>query len=159
MMAFELVEQSTPTTEIVEGGPVCVLVSGKTLTEKKTNVVANATVAAQAFLVAQKGKVGKVAREGLALHGEAMIARRARNGDYRPLAEAIAALTGETLTISSRAAYETLEDRFSDKIADLKNGGYTVSKKDGTQKPGSKRVAFMQAVALIKEVRSIAAAM
>jgi hypothetical protein len=159
-MAFELIEQSTPTaTEIVEGGPVCVLVTGKTLTEKKIGVVSNATVAAQAFLVAQKGKVGKVAREGLALHGEAMIARRVRNGDYRPLAEAIAALTGETLTISSRASFETLEDRFSDKLADLKNGGYTVSKKDGVSKPGSKRVAYMQAVALIKEVRSIAAAM
>lgn len=158
MLAFELITQAQPTTEVTEYGPASVVVQGKTLTEKRVGVVSNAGLAAQVYLSAQKGKIGKVAREGLALHGESMIAGAARKGNYKPLCEAIASIMGETLTISNRASFECLNDRFADKLADLKNGGYVVSK-DGTEKSSSKRVAIMQVMALVREVQSIAASM
>lgn len=158
MIAFELVNQAQPSTEVAEYGPVSVVVSGKTLTEKRVGVVSNAGLAAQVYLSAQKGKIGKVAREGLALQGEALIASAARRGNYKPLCEAIASITGETLTISNRASFECLGDRFADKLADLKNGGYTLAK-DGTEKATSKRTGLMQVMALIREVQAIAASM
>jgi hypothetical protein len=157
-MNFELINQAQPTTEVATYGPASIVVSGKTLTEKRIGVVSNAGLAAQAYLSAQKGKIGKVAREGLALHGEALIASAARRGNYTPLCEAIASITGETLTISNRASFECLGDRFADKLADLKNGGYTTTK-DGVEKSTSKRNGLMQVMALIREVQSIAASM
>jgi hypothetical protein len=158
MNAFELVNQAQPTTEVATYGPASIVVSGATLTEKRLGVVSNAGLAAQAYLSAQKGKIGKVAREGLALQGEALIASAARRGNYTPLCEAIASITGETLTISNRASFECLGDRFADKLADLKNGGYTMSK-DGTEKSSSKRNGLMQVMALIREVQALAASM
>ena len=158
MIAFELVNQAQPTTEVAEYGPASVVVSGKTLTDKRVGVVSNAGLAAQVYLSAQKGKIGKVAREGLALQGEALIASAARRGNYKPLCEAIASITGETLTISNRASFECLGDRFADKLADLKNGGYTMAK-DGTEKSTAKRNGLMQVLALIREVQAIAASM
>lgn len=158
MIAFELINQAQPTTEIAEYGPASVVVAGKTLTEKRVGVVSNAGLAAQVYLSAQKGKIGKVAREGLALQGEALIATAARRGNYKPLCEAIASITGETLTISNRASFECLGDRFADKLADLKNGGYTMAK-DGTEKSTAKRNGLMQVMALIREVQAIAASM
>ena len=158
-MNFELINQAQPSTEstaLATYGPASIVVSGKTLTEKRISVVSNAGLAAQAYLSAQKGKIGKVAREGLALHGEALIANAARRGNYTPLCEAIASITGETLTISNRASFECLGDRFADKLADLKNGGYTMSK-DGTEKSSSKRNGLMQVMALIREVQAITA--
>ena len=67
-----------------------------------------------------------------------MIAKAARTGNYSPLAQAIAAITGASLTISNRASYECLADRFADQLRDLKNEGYTI-KKDGTQVSSGKR--------------------
>jgi hypothetical protein len=156
MIAFELVNQAQPTTEVASYGPASVVVSGKTLTDKRVGVVSNAGLAAQVYLSAQKGKIGKVAREGLATQGEALIASAARRGNYKPLCEAIASITGETLTISNRASFECLGDRFADKLADLKNGGYTTTK-DGVEKSTAKRNGLMQVMALICEVQAIAA--
>jgi hypothetical protein len=136
-----------------------VVVSGKTLTEKKLSVVTQASSQALAYLCNTKGKVGKIAREGMSAAGEAMIATQARSGNYKPLADAIAAITGASLTIPNRATYETLVGRFNDAILDLPREGYAVSKKDNTMKPTAKRVALMQVIALITEVQSIAAAL
>lgn len=138
--------------------PASVIVTGLTLTEKKLSVVGNASGAALAYLCATKGKVGKYAREGLSSQGEAMIAKAARAGNYAPLAQAIAAITGASLTISNRSSFEVLNDRFADQLRDLKNGGY-VTKKDGTQAPSSKRNVLVQVINLVTEVQSIAASM
>jgi len=136
-----------------------VIVEGKTITEKKLSVVNQASNAALAFMCNVKGKVGKVARENISVQGEQLIATQARSGNYKPLADAIAALLGASLTISGRASYETLVDRFNDQLKDLPREGYTVSKKDGTVKPSAKRIALMQVIALITEVQSIASAL
>jgi hypothetical protein len=106
------------------------------------------------------GKVGKLAREGMEQFAIASIARAARQGNYRPLSEALAIVLGETITITNRSSYESLADRFSDRHADLalsKNGGYTVSKKTGLTKPSAKRVILDKALQLVELVQAVAA--
>ncbi len=144
---------------VAEFGPAQVVVSGLTTTEKKLSAIGQASAPALAYLSNQKGKLGKYAREGLSVAGEAMIAKHARGGNYKPLADAIAAITGASLTIRNRAEFETLGGRFEDALRDLKNDGYIVCKKTGLDKPSSKRNVLMQVIALIQEVQSAAAAM
>jgi RNA polymerase-binding transcription factor DksA len=153
---FDMVEVNNA---VAEFGPAQVIVAGKTVTEKKLSVVGQASAPALAYLSNQKGKLGKYAREGLSVAGEAMIARAARSGNYKPLADAIAAITGASLTIRSRAEFECLAGRFEDQLRDLKNGGYVVCKKTGLDKPSSKRNVLMQVIALVTEVQTAAAAM
>jgi predicted ATP-dependent Lon-type protease len=134
-----------------------VVVAGKTLTEKRVSVVEQASSQALAYLCNTKGKVGKFAREGMAVVGLHRIATQARSGNYKPLADAIAATTGQSLTIANRATYESLCGRFEDALQDLPRNGYAVSKKDNTMKPTAKRIALEQVIALIGSVQSIAA--
>jgi len=143
---------------MVDFVPAQVVVAGLTMTEKKLSAVHNASGAALAYLCATKGKVGKQSRENLSAQGETMIANAARKGNYAPLAQAIAAITGESLTISNRASFECLAERFADRMRDLKNAGY-VTKKDGTQAPSAKRNMLVQVINLITEVQSIAASL
>lgn len=134
-----------------------VVVTGKTLTEKKLSVVGQASSAALAYMCNVKGKVGKMAREGISAAGTSLIATQARSGNYKPLADAIASITGQSLTIPNRATYETLAGRFADALQDLPREGYALSKKDNTMKPTAKRIALLQVVGLIGEVQDIAA--
>jgi len=134
-----------------------VVVSGKTLTEKKLSVVNQASSAALAYMCNVKGKVGKMARENISSVGTNLIATQARSGNYKPLADAIASITGQSLTIPNRATYETLAGRFADALQDLPREGYALSKKDNTMKPTAKRLALLQVVGLIGEVQNIAA--
>jgi len=146
---------------LIDFAPASAMVSGKTLVDRKLSIVGQATETTLAFMAGQKGKIGNAVRAGFADMAVSKMAKQCRSGDYRSLAQAIAGLTGESLTISNRAAYETLADRFNDKLADLslsKNGGYTMSK-DGTSKPSAKRNQYNQIVALIKEVQAQASAM
>lgn len=139
--------------DITEFAPAHVQVTGLTTTEKKLSVIKQASAPTLLFMANAKGKQGKAAREGMTESGLQLIASAAGRGHYRPLAEAIAALTGETMTIGSRSAYDSLVDRFTDKLLDLKNGGYVTDKKTGAQKAGSKRAVLLQVIDLINEVQ------
>ena len=140
----------------VDFAVAAVVVSGKTLTEKKLSVVGQASSQALAYLCNTKGKVGKMAREGISSAGTSLIATQARSGNYKPLADAIAAITGQSLSIPNRATYETLAGRFADAMQDLPREGYALSKKDNTMKPTAKRIALTQVIALIGDVQDIA---
>ena len=144
---------------VTEFAPACVVVSGLTLTEKKLSVVNQASSAALAYAVNQKGKVKKFACEAMAIASEGMMAKHARGGNYKPLADAIAMVTGASLSIRNRAEFDTLAGRFEDQLIDLKNGGYVADKKTGAQKAGAKRASLLQVIGLIKEVQSIAASL
>lgn len=155
---------------LTEYAPVNIQVAGKTLTERKLSVIPNASLSAQVFLSNAGGKIGKTARQSLTDQGTQMIAKNARAGNYKPMAEAIAGLTGESISISSRAGFESLQDRFEDKLFDLslsKNHGYTfktltkddpnTGKKEGDQirVPSAKRKMFNDVIGLITEVQAI----
>lgn len=161
---FESVENA-----ITEYAPVNIQVSGKTLTERKLSVIPSASLSAQVFLSNAGGKIGKTARASLTDQGTSMIAKNARAGNYKPMAEAIAGLTGESISISSRSGFESLKDRFEDKLFDLslsKNGGYTfkdvsTTLADGSIdvkqeiKPNGKRKMLNDVIGLITEVQAI----
>ena len=63
---------------------------------------------------------------------------------------------GESLTISNRASYQSLQDRFEDKLRDLKNGGYVVNKKTGVESESAKRKALVQVTNLIAATYTVA---
>jgi hypothetical protein len=139
---------------IVEFSPVCVTVYGDTSTEKKLSVIRQASSQALDFMVNQTGKVGALARAGKAQQGLEGIARQAQNGNFKPLADAIACLTGASISIRNKAAFESLTDRFEDAKLDLKNGGYTIGK-DGVEKQSAKLKTIEQCLSLINAVQSV----
>ena len=143
-----------------------VIVAGKTVTERKLSVLPTASSQARTFLASTSGKVGVACRQGLREQGAIEIATQARQGNYMPLAQAISALTGESLTIPNRASFESLNDRYNDKLLDLelaKGRGYsiTTSKKDGSTvvKPSAKRQLFNNVISLVTVVQDITKAM
>ena len=144
---------------VAEFVPACIVVAGKTSTEKKLSVVNQASTVGKIYMSGMKGKVGKQAREETVQAAESMIAKHARGGNYKPLADAIAAHTGCSISIRNRAEFEALSGRFEDQLIDLKNGGYVTDKKTGVQKSGAKRNTLMTVIALIQEVQSIAASL
>lgn len=144
---------------VAEFAPACIVVAGKTSLEKKLSVVNQASTVGKIYMTGMSGKVGKQAREETVQAAEGMIAKHARGGNYKPLADAIAAHTGCSLSIRNRAEFEALSGRFEDQLIDLKGGGYVTCKKTGVQKAGAKRNTLMTVIGLIKEVQSIAAAM
>ena len=152
-------DQSSVNQAVVEFAPAVVVVSGLTVTEKKLSAVRGANFAALAYLSNNKGSIGKASRENLSQAGETLIARAARKGNYKPLADAIAAITGASLSITSRAAFDTLADRFADQLKDLKGEGFIECKKTGAMKPNAKRNTLVQVINLVTEVQSIAASL
>lgn len=136
--------------------PAQVVVRGLTVTEKKLSVVKQASSMSLGFLAGQAGKIGKAAREVGLVDSVGQIATQCKTGNYKPLADAIAALMGESLTIANRAAYQSLQDRFEDQLRDLKNGGYVVSKKTGVESESPKRKALTQIINLIGATYAVA---
>jgi hypothetical protein len=146
-------------TDIVDYAPASTMVMGKTVSERRLSVLPNASFEAKLFMASRAGKVGKYAREALSHDVIKLIATKARQGNYRPLSETLAGMLGESVTISNRASYDALADRFSDRLADLslaKNGGYTIDKKTGTSKPNSKRKVFSEVISFIKSIQELA---
>lgn len=146
-------------SNVVEFAPAHAMVSGKTVTDRKMSIVATASFEATTFLAGQRGKVGTAARGAIVQHATTFIASKARQGNYRPLAEALAGLLGESVSISNRASYEGLLDRFQDKLADLglsKSGGWATDKKTGLQKANAKRSTLENCIGLIREVQELA---
>ena len=146
--------------EVVEYAPACTLVTGKSIVERRLSVLPSASFEAVLYASSRAGKVGKMARDGLAGQSTELIARKARRGDYRPLSEALAVMLGESVTISNRASFDGLADRFADRLYDLqlsKNGGYVVDKKTGLTKPNAKRKMLDDVIGFIKSVQELAA--
>lgn len=152
-----VIDKFSSTADMVEFTPARVVVEGKTSTDRKLSIVGGASFAAQAYISGGKGKVAKVAREGVAVNGTAMIGKAVRSGNYRPLAEALAMILGETVIMTSRATFDAFPDVIAARLLDLgctKSGGWT-TKKDGTVAPGAKRAAFEQARSLCLSVAAM----
>lgn len=132
---------------IVDFVPAQVVLNGKTMTERRVNLVSGASDAAKLFFANQKGKMGQAARAGLQESGMAQIAGNVRRGNYKPLAEALAGINGEAVFISNRASYESLGDRYDAKVEELKSAG-KFYKKDG-ETMSSKGAAAVQCQMLL----------
>lgn len=133
MTAISTIESFTPAN---------IEVTGKTKTERQLSVVHNASAYTKMALVNIKGKVGQLARNGLANGGITAVAKQAAfpSCNYRPVGEYFAAVLGEPMFISNRATFESLPDQMEARIAKAKlgkNGGYITDKKTGIEKPGA----------------------
>lgn len=146
------VTQSNP-----EFMPAIIAGVGKTLTERKADVAHNASLAATLALSGVKGAVGKIARASTARYGIDALFTAACKSNFRPVAEYIAAQTGEPVVISSRAAFESLPDMMEARVMKAKqskSGGFSVSKKDGSLKPSA---ALSLAMSLKSEMTELVA--
>lgn len=143
-------DQSDVEGALIDFVPARVYVTSGTATEKRVAIASTASRSASMFLISQGGKVGKAAAGNVAMEGLNGIARAARNGNYKPLAETLACLMAETVFITSRASYEGLKDSFDARLSDIeagKNGGLT-----STGKMSPKLRAVTQALMLINAV-------
>lgn len=126
-----------PSNDLVEYSPVKINVFGGTMTEKKLSVMPNASRDSKLLMSSiAGGKVAKMAKEGLKEEAIIGIANSALNGNYKPLAESISMLLGETVSISGRNGFEALEGRYQDRLDDVingKNGGMIRKNKEDKQ--------------------------
>lgn len=151
-------DQSAVTGAIVSFVPAIVQVAGKNTSDRRIAVAASAGTAASMYLLAQGGKVGKQAAKNLVMDGLASITAQSRSGNYKPLAEALAGITGESVFITSRATFESLPDQYRAKQCDVeagKNGGWNAA----GDKMSSKLSAVIQCLTLVTAVQEGIAAM
>lgn len=145
----------------VSAAPVVVSPVGAKVSDRKLDVVYGTTCGAVlTALVNQRGDVGKLARERMSVGGLVGLAEHAANGNYRPLAEYIAARTGEAVVISGRAMFEALPDVFEARIMNAKaakNGGMRVDGK-GIEVPNAKLALAMELKAVCVDAVATAAA-
>lgn len=114
---------------------VIVRLSGDSSTERKLSAVNQASASAKRALSNEKGKVGAAARAGAAGEGLAQLAFEASHNNFHGVGAYFAALTGKDLTISGRAGFLALPDRFHDKVLELQGKADKGLKADGTPKP------------------------
>jgi hypothetical protein len=143
--------------ELAQYTPAHILVNGKTKSERQLSVVSHASGYTKMALANAKGKVGQAARAGIANGGIQAIAKQAAwpSCNYKPAGEYFAAQLGEPIVISNRAAFESLADRFEERIAKAKmskNGGYVIDKKTGAEKAGATLAKAMELKAVAIEM-------
>ncbi len=118
-------------SEVIDYAPAIVNVIGANATERKLSVMYGASQEAALALVDQKGKLGKAAQRKVADGGRVAVANAAARGNFKPIAEVLAARTGKAMVVSSKASFESLPDLFEAQIMNIKgskNGGYTTTK-------------------------------
>lgn len=144
---ISLFDQAAIDNAVAEFGPAEVVVSGKTTTDKRMSVVQSGSTAVRLFASSMKGKVGTEARSGLQMQGMAMIASKARQGNYKPLAEALSLITAESIVITNRASFESLKDRYAPMLVQLERDGKRYSK---AGKETTRYLALAQCLSLIQ---------
>lgn len=150
--------------------PVMVSVSGETKVDRQMSVVRHSSGAALSMACSMKGKIGVAIRDAFSANGLRSVAQKAAapTCDYRPFAEYLSIRTGKPITISGRAAFESMADRFADIIAECKtpktkkdgsiSNGYTLDSK-GISKPTAKLAEAMDLFNICVAVREEAAAL
>lgn len=151
--------------------PVMISVAGETKADRQMSVVRHSSGAALSMACNMKGKVGVAIRDAFSSNGLRSVAQKAAapTCDYRPFAEYLSIRTGKPITISGRAAFESMADRFADIIAECKtektkkdgsvSNGYTLDKKLGISKPTAKLAEAMDLFNICVAVREEASAL
>ena len=135
-MSNSVALQNEVATEVCEVSQnVIVRLEGDTLSARREFAASHANSSAKQALSNEKGNVGKVARAGQAGEGLARLALEASHNNFHGVGAYFAALTGKDLTISGRAGFVALPDRFHDKVLELQGKADKGLKADGTPKP------------------------
>ena len=126
------IETASEVCEVAQN--VIIRLEGKSVTDRKLDAVRQANSSARQALSNEKGNVGKVARAGQAQEGLARLALEASHNNFHGVAAYFAGLTGKDLTISGRAGFLALPDRFHDRVLEQQGKADKGLKADGTPK-------------------------
>ena len=145
---------------IVEFAPAVVrLAETGTMTEKRIAGAKAAHGHAQLYLSNMRGKIGAVARTGLASHGIEKMGKDARHGNYLPIAQALAVILGRAVVIPNRAVFDVQAVFYGADLMTLKDGGYSTNKKTGEITETAKRKALVEAINLLTAVKAVSDAL
>lgn len=122
------------TNEIVSFTPANVTVEGRTALEKRLSVVGKAGTISTMYIAAGKGKAAVAARENQGVDAVHRMAKAVADGNYRPLAESLAFIMGESLQLMKLADLDSFVWSTEHAIANLKDEGYSAK----TGKPTAK---------------------
>lgn len=143
-------------SNIITATPANVTIVGKNTNERKVNLASTCGTYAAMALTAERGKVGKAAQARTSHHGMAGIIDACCNSAYRPLAEYLAGLTGESVIIKGRQHFECLDAQFEAALSTVrasKNGGRTSKGADN-----GKATGYVKAIATVQGVQAAVAA-
>lgn len=144
--------QSAIDSAIVEYMPAHVSVEGKTATEKRLSVVKKSDASVVSYAASMGGKVGQLAREGMQADSIRRVAAAAARGNYSPLAQLLSLVSAEPVSISNRASYESLVDRYQPMLEQLDINGKMYS---ASGKLSSKAATLTTLIALVQDVHDI----
>lgn len=140
---------------VVEFSPAHVQLVGKTATERKLALVPDLHAAAAACLIGEKGKVGEAIRTRFAHGGEAKVATALLDGNYLPLAQALAMKLGRNIVINRRQDVLSMRWALENELVNLPNGGRNKAGDDDS----AKAKAIRAAMAFVAEVQAQADSM
>lgn len=121
-------------SDLVSFTPANITVTGKTTLEKRMSLVAKAGTIATMYMAAGKGKAAVAARENQGVDAVHHMAKSVADGNYRPLAESLAFVMGESLQLMKLADLDAFVWSTEHAIANLKDEGYSAK----TGKPTAK---------------------
>ena len=145
-------------TSIVSFTPANITVAGKTMLDKRLSIVAKAGTISTMYIAAGKGKAAVAARENQGMDAVARMAKAVADGNYRPLAEALAFVMGESLQIMKLADLDSFVYMTEHAIANLKDEGYSAKTGKATAKLTMLTTAQQLAVNVIHAGKAIVAA-
>jgi len=133
---------------LVSFTPANIILSGKSMTEKRMSVATVACTVASMYIATKKGKAANAARENLGRDSVAAMVKACAEGNYRPLAEALAFIMGENLSFTKLADVDSFIWATEHGIANLKDEGYNIK----TGKITAKMATLTEAQSLASNV-------
>lgn len=144
--------------DLVSFTPANIVCSGKSATEKRLSVASIAGTVSTMYIASGKGKAAVMARENLGKDAVQLMARAVADGNYRPLAEALAFTMGESLQLMKLADLGSFIWSTEHAIANLKDEGYSVKTGKATAKLTMLTTAQHLATNVVNESKAIVAA-
>lgn len=128
--------------------PANIVITGKSMTEKRMSVATVAGTVSSMYIATKKGKAANMARENLGRDSVTAMVKACAEGNYRPLAESLAFIMGENLSFTKLADVDSFIWATEHAIDNLKDGGYNVK----TGKVTSKMATLTEAQNLATNV-------
>lgn len=145
-------------TDLVSFMPAIVNVTGKTTLEKRLSIVAKSGTVSTMYIAAGKGKAAVAARENQGVDAVRLMAHGVADGNYRPLAESLAFVMGESLQIMKLSDLDSFIWATEHAIANLKDEGYSAKTGKATAKLTMLTTAQQLAVNVMHMSREIVSA-
>ena len=143
---------------IVSFTPANITVTGKTTLDKRLSIVAKAGTISTMYIAAGKGKAAVAARENQGIDAVNRMAKSVADGNYRPLAEALAFVMGESIQFMKLNDLDSFIYMGEHNIANLKDEGYSAKTGKATARLTMLTTAQQLAVNVVHAAKLIVAA-